>query len=285
MQRILQHANLQLIRREQVIKGGLSPDTQVHFLTFANTSYMKPDRIVEEAKGFAFSTITAMNEHDISDFIEKHRSFIETNRAGYGLWIWKPAVILQRLQQIPQGDILVYCDAGTHLNRHGLPRYYEYLTFLSTKSMVVFSCNDLYKAQYYVKRDVVSAYYPDFANQLTNYSYAGLMLVKHTPEAVRLLKDWLALCETYHYIDFSESVAKELPIFRGNDCDNGLFNLCLAKHSISHVIYPDEVMLYAVNGSHYDGPTTEQDWNRLRSSPFQVRRIRPKKQMADIFMK
>lgn len=46
---------------------------------------------------------------------------------GFGFWIWKPHIISTRLKQIPWGDLLLYVDAGFHLNPRGMPRFREYL--------------------------------------------------------------------------------------------------------------------------------------------------------------
>ena len=72
---------------------------------------------------------------------------------------------------------------------------------------------------------------------------------------------------------------QEFNYFCGNDCDNGLFNLCLSKHKISATIYPDETNIYINNKQiihvldqeNYD----KTDWSKLDKYPIQYRRIRP----------
>ncbi len=46
---------------------------------------------------------------------------------GYGLWTWKPTVIGLTLAGVPDGDVVVYCDAGCSLNPEGRTRMVEYL--------------------------------------------------------------------------------------------------------------------------------------------------------------
>lgn len=247
----------------------------VHFLTFANTSYaINTSRIVTEARFFDFRTIRSLTEHDIGDFIRKHDAFINQNTVGYGLWIWKPKIILDTLLDIRDGEILVYCDAGMHLNAEGLERYHYYIDILKTRDMVTFSTNDKYIAQSFVKSDAVHSYYPEFANTINNYCYAGVMMIKKTDATVLLIKDWLMLCETYNFLDRSPSVLPESMLFSGNDGDNGLFNLCLAKHAISHMVYPDETNIYDEAGYQIHNATPDK-WKVLRHYPFQCRRLRP----------
>ena len=111
---------------------------KIHFLTFSNTSYMEPSRIMNEAKSFGFDSIQCMNEFHIPEFLEKHSNFIKQNQSGFGFWIWKPKIILDKLKSIDDNDILIYCDAGIHLNSKGLPRYKEYIDILNKKDIVNF---------------------------------------------------------------------------------------------------------------------------------------------------
>ena len=78
-----------------------------------------------------------------------------------------PTVILDTLNKINYDDILIYCDAGTYLNSNGIERFNEYISQLinTNKSLLVFSNNDSYKSQYYVKNDAIMSYYPEFNNK------------------------------------------------------------------------------------------------------------------------
>lgn len=255
------------------------------FLTFANTSYMTSDKIVDQAKKFKiFDNILGMTELDIPDFVNKHKKFIDMNKAGYGLWIWKPKIILDTLSKLEENDLLIYCDAGIYLNINGKERMFEYVNILQRDdnfSMITFSTNDNYKAQYFVKSDAVMNFYPQFNNELNNSCYAGLIIFKKNKHSLHFVNEWLGLCENYHFIDKSPSYQfKETPIFLGNDCDNGLFNLCLSKHKISYSIYPDEANIYDDNGNQLHHSTTinykNVNWDLLDKNPFQIRRMTPK---------
>jgi hypothetical protein len=277
MQAILANAQKAIGDRLRMIQHNTPESIKVRFLTFANTGYMKPTRIIQEASPFRFDSVHVMNEYSIPEFIEKHRGFIEENKHGYGIWIWKPKIILDTLLAMDDGDILIYCDAGMHLNIKGLDKYRSYMRKMEDCDILTFSLNDKYKAQHYVKRDVINAYYPAFAEEVTPYCYAGVMILKKTAATVGLVKDWLRLCENYHFLDSSASSVPELPIFQGQDGDNGLFNICLAKHSISKSIYPDETNIYDPNGFQLHSQRAS-DWNVLNQSPFQCRRMRPPKE-------
>jgi hypothetical protein len=253
-----------------------------HFLTFANSEFDNLERIKNQVQDFEnFDFVYCCSEINIPEFIEKHHDFIKKNSIGYGLWIWKPKIIYDFLLKLNNDDILVYADAGVYVNKNGTERFEYYLSLLKEdKYLCVFSTNDYYKSQHFVKIDAVMNYNPEFVNNLSNACYAGLMIIKRSEISLQIIKDWLDLCENYHFIDKSPSVNyKELSNFKGNDCDNGLFNLVLSnfKDYIS-IIYPDEVNVYS-NGKQivHTGINLENvDWSELNKIPFQIRRITKK---------
>lgn len=267
----------------EAVSDGVVPKTR--FLTFANTSFMSTDRIVHQARQFGcFDEISALTERDISDFVATHRDFIDSHPEGYGMWIWKPKIIHDALMQSGDGDVLVYADAGTFINRHGIDRYHDYLRRLEKHDVVTFATSPYYRAEYYVKQDAVMAYCPAFRRKSHRYCYAGLMIIKNNHRSRRLIADWLDLCQHYPYLDRSRSVIHEEPRrYRGNDCDMGLFNLCLFKHRISYTYYPDEVNICVKGGKqfiHTGEPYDRCDWSVLDHVPFQCRRITPGKSVV-----
>ena len=140
-------------------------------------------------------------------------------------------------------------------------------------SAVAFSTSPFYLAQEYVKMDAILAYNPTFALRSNVSCYAGVMMLRKTPKSIALIRDWLSLCETYRFLDESPSDAPESLRFKGNDCDNGLFNLCLQRHSIHATVPHTETNLYNWRGVQVH--MVVNDWSSLDRFPFQCRRLRP----------
>jgi hypothetical protein len=263
----------------------------IHLLTFANTEYMDTDRIYGEAKLFdLFTTINCWNEGNIPEFIGKHQNhFVQFKKRGFGLWMWKPYIILKKISQIKDGEYLLYIDAGSHLNINGKKKFLQYLELLKDDKnhVIAWQTNQNYKGKFYVKADCVYAYFPQFyEHDFTTY-YAGALLLKKSAFTQRLIQDWLALCEKTNFLDPSSSQTyPDPPFFIGQDADNGLLNLVMGKFIAQHEefgkiisIYPDEVSLYHSNGRQlihevgYD-LFLEADWSSLNASPIQFRRER-----------
>ena len=67
-----------------------------------------------------------MTEIDLeSNFRTRFKSKLVKGSRGYGFWSWKPQVVLQTLNKMKEGDVLLYCDVGCHLTDQGLDRLDE----------------------------------------------------------------------------------------------------------------------------------------------------------------
>jgi hypothetical protein len=90
--------------------------------------------LAEELRWFDYIILedskTLTNNH--RDFFSTNRSFIERsdNARGFGHYVWKPYFINYWLKQIKSSDLLVYLDAGCHLNGKSVEsnkRFSQYL--------------------------------------------------------------------------------------------------------------------------------------------------------------
>lgn len=258
--------------------------TKKHFITFVNNGYMSTERIFNEAQnsGF-FDTVSIKNETDIPEFIQKHKRFIISNKPGYGRWIWKPKIILDKLESIDESDFLIWGDAGSYINKNGKQRFEEYLSLLNDdKPIGVFSTTKNYTVKTYVKRDTIMDYFPEFDTQEDfTYLYSGVIIIKKNNFSLKVINEWKNLIENYRYNDTRKSIKfKENYCLAGNDGDNGLFSLCIVKHKNKvRFLGENEIMIYK-NGIQYHHLTKEEqeelDWNVLHDKPFQARRLTPK---------
>lgn len=84
-------------------------------ITYGDSKYeMAKTRFVQQADALKiFDKIIAYSEQELSEGLRNSEVFKE--KRGGGLWSWKPDVILTTLNNMEDGDILVYCDAGCSL--------------------------------------------------------------------------------------------------------------------------------------------------------------------------
>ena len=51
-------------------------------------------------------------KHIASSYVNAHEN-IFSQKKGAGYWLWKPYIILETLEEIPENDILLYADSGS----------------------------------------------------------------------------------------------------------------------------------------------------------------------------
>jgi hypothetical protein len=113
----------------------------IHFITYGNHRFRESkNRLLKEALDFgAFKTITGYGPEFMSrEFIEKFKNILSLPRGG-GYWIWRPILLLQKLNEINDGEYLVYLDAGCKLNPYGKKRFYEYIDMFKNSDYGIIS--------------------------------------------------------------------------------------------------------------------------------------------------
>lgn len=257
-----------------------------HFITFSNSGYSSPERILKQAKECAFfDTAVSFSEDDIAPLIRRHRiHFFFRKKNGFGRYIWKPYIILKRLSEIEYGDLLVYSDLGNHIQPPAQTKILEYFSNMSAhgKSIGVFEAGDRYLSSSFVRRKYVDYYLPNFydnSESQTTAVYAGLILVVKSRESEETFRDWLDLCEQFLPCIDLGSKRGERKEFIGQDGDSGFLPLVLTKHQ-AHLSFPGtEINLYDKDGLQLKHSLSAEDyenidWSPLREQGFSYRRDR-----------
>ena len=115
-----------------------------------------------------FNNIFIETPETIGGLISENNNIFEYER-GFGYWIWKPYIILNRLKKMKDGDILVYLDAGSSIINNDKEKN-KYIDILNTgnKSIITFSCNS-YKEKQFQKNKVLKYFCLMDDNHFLNY--------------------------------------------------------------------------------------------------------------------
>lgn len=115
---------------------------KVHFITYSDDNkenkgqyknmHLTKKRLLNEAKksGF-FDSIKGYNYYDLSNDFKKKYNKILIQPRGAGYWCWKINIIKQRLDEIDDGDFLIYSDCACSINPKGKDRLNEYKDMLN----------------------------------------------------------------------------------------------------------------------------------------------------------
>lgn len=236
------------------------------FTSFGNTYgwFNALNRINKQAQDLNFfDEICIYNEHNLTEtFKIDLLQFCKSNR-GFGYWIWKPQVILQTLEKMNNGDILLYSDSGCHLNIEGLNRLNEYFELADKYDLVTFQIQPVtHNEATWTKRDLLNLF-PTVDPQSPQL-IATTFIIKKTSTTVKLIHKWFNFMkENIHLIDDSPSVSLNYPSFREHRHDQSVFNMFIKSEKIG-ISLKDETYWADSDGG----------WNNYKHYPIHAKRDR-----------
>lgn len=204
-------------------------------------SPLKRIRRQAEAMGVFDDRLRVWTERDLdAGFRERMGARLDGNPRGYGYWSWKPQIVLQALREMPEGDVLLYVDAGCHLNPRGRKRLLEYFRLAQEHGIVVFQSRSRDEAR---KGDASQHFLTDGAwckgDLLDFFGVRGdasvtatgqlggtAFLVCKTAETLAFFTRFLSVFEGHFELcDDSPSRLPNLPGFVENRHDQSVFSL------------------------------------------------------------
>lgn len=180
-------------------------------------------------------------------FYAQHKNFFRNNPRGFGLWLWKPFIVLQKLLDLPKNDLLLYLDAGCQTNfqnRASIERWYDYLDITRKEDSLFmklrhgqFGIEDLSEFAW-SKAKLIKKFNLDYENLESPQVQAGILFLKNTDSIRDLISEWLELCIENNYSLLDSTTEKEHERFIAHRFDQSIFSL-LVKQQHRFTI-PDE---------------------------------------------
>lgn len=217
----------------------------VWLVSFGDSRLQKPrKRLLKQAKefGFADDHVFIMDENDLdAGFKERMKDKLVLGSRGFGYWCWKPEVILETFNKIPDGDIVLYIDIGCHLNEKGKERFYDYLTIAEHKGGLAFQMRsllsdpDIPDPRHHVrtnsewcKGDVLEYFHVRDNKQILTSSQvaATAIILEKKCDNIDFLHKWLdVFYNHWHLVDDSKSIMPNMPRFTSHRHDQSIFSI------------------------------------------------------------
>lgn len=218
---------------------------KIYFISFGSTNkYSKSiQRIKQQAINMnVFDYIYIYTEKDFDkEFLDKHQSFINNNKRGYGYWIWKSYFTQKTLNLMNEGDILIYADAGCTLinTPNAIKRLHQYISLCNKLEAANLSFQLCYPEKTYTKMDLFNKL--DVNNETMLESgqlMATSFVLKKCLKTVNLINNYYSLSQEYSLIDDTPSKINNDSKFIEHRHDQSLFSLLRKK--LGTIIIPDE---------------------------------------------
>ena len=220
--------------------------------------------------------------YEIKDILSKLKIKIKNNlkkeNRAFGYGVWKPLIVLDFFDKIPNGSVMQYADIGCHFNHDGLKKFKEYISIVQRYGSLTFNYNgntlkknnshlkfQKYFEYQYSKKDLIS--YLKIKNKskiLTSPQiWSGSFFLKKNRKNKNLLINWIKIMKKNKLIDASISKKKENKKFIESRWDQSVFSI-LAKIFLLKKLSASECE-WAENGN-------SRVWTHLKKYPILAKR-------------
>jgi hypothetical protein len=218
---------------------------RLHFITFAdgtNPKYMIAAKQLADMifKAQIFSTLKVYTKMDLMHdevFWTQHKDFFARSPRGFGYWLWKSYIVWKRLQEVDEGDIVLYCDACTSFHSEAKERFLQYLEMLHQsphKSFFIQMSDDL-PLRHWTKADTIHRLN---AKELLDLPIvmATILMVANTQFNRSFFQFLYSVSCEYSLLDDSPSERTNDPTFREHRHDQSILSILVYKLCSSSIV-------------------------------------------------
>lgn len=206
-----------------------------YFLTFGGPTQGYRNRVkqvVNDIKIFnIFDYIFGFNDDILKQdkvFWQTHGNFLETNKRGFGYWLWKSYLVNKIINKMNDGDILFYCDAGCEFNINGKKRLEEYLEIVENSESGILTFYLTHTEYVWTKNDLFESLNCSDEIKNSKQNMSGIFFIKKCANSVEFLRKWYETCCNYNLINDSPSISSNHPEFKEHRHDQSILS-CLCK--------------------------------------------------------
>lgn len=198
-------------------------------------------RIINQAKNTnIFTHLTLYTLDDLKNdnyFWNRHHKFITENKRGIGYWIWKPYLIKKNMENMNNGEILLYIDSGCEISKKEKNYLLQCIEKVKTDKIIgtIAYENYIYKAieKKWNKKDLIVKLGMTNTNFIDSpQRQASVILFLVCDETRALVNEWYELCCDYHNVDDSPSIILNYPSFKEHRHDQSIFSLLTKKYNL-----------------------------------------------------
>lgn len=188
-----------------------------HLTTYADTSMSLAAQIcAASAKANGIDKVWSWTDAAIrqTEFYEQNKAILDQPR-GSGYWLWKPFIILDTLQRMKEGEILVYADAGVEFVAP-----VQHIIDRMTDDIWLFG--NMYQHVHWCKADVFGMTGIQYPHKDKKQVQASVIVIKNTTYSRSFIYRWLEFCQRPGMIDDTPSGFLDHPEFREHRHDQAI---------------------------------------------------------------
>ena len=222
---------------------------KLHLISFGDKKYIKAKhRIYNEAfNTHWFYSIKCYGLEDLSiSFRNEFKSILSMKRGG-GYWIWKFDIILNKLEEINDGEFLIYIDSGCTVNANGTKRLEEYVEMIKNSKSKIISFQMGHKENVWTTKQIFHSFgIPENDPIETSGQYIATIIIMQKCEAViNIFNDCLDKIRKNPLIITDHYNKNQRQCFKDNRHDQSILSVARKIHG--SIVIPDETYILNFN--------------------------------------
>lgn len=215
-------------------------------ILFCSSNYTNIKEELIQNRYKLFDIVNLLNENDLDDNIKSIIDNIikQYGERGYGYWVWKPYIILQELNKLNEGDILVHLDIHC-IDDNLKDKFNEIINLLNDQPIIlgIGGQNDYIYTSTKLRNHIENYLHYKFTpNQLLEYQYeGGLVFIKNCDKSKHFFKQWFdIMIDDFKYVTDSFNDDKDNHFtFISNRHDQSVASLLYKYNNYKTPIYLD----------------------------------------------
>lgn len=203
-----------------------------YFINYSDKFYIESQKLsIRHAENFGFIS-TAYKFTDIDqEFVNKNSKILSSER-GAGYWLWKPYIILKKLNELQYNDYLIYMDSGAYLTKP----VDDLLSSIDERGILCFQLKNQ-KNNKWIKGDcffTVNNLNETYKFKDDEQILASFIFFKKTNFCVDFIKKWLFYSQNENILTDIPNLYKENCLeFNDHRHDQAIFSLMCYNYNIS----------------------------------------------------
>ena len=165
-----------------------------------------------------------------AQFKQEHQIILNQNR-GAGYWLWKPYFILSKLNELSEGDLLMYTDSASHFIHSAIPLFE--LPKKYGQDIIPFELELLESA--WTKRDAFVYMDADAKGYIQSRQFlASFIVMRKSAFSIQFMKEYLHYCTNPNILTDLENICglPNYPDFKSHRHDQSVFSLLCKKYDL-----------------------------------------------------
>lgn len=218
---------------------------KTYLVNYADLAYYRSQKI-NTYTGLNVGKLSDAFEYSISDIdddFKRKNAHILSQQRGAGYWLWKPYFILKSLNNVNEGDVIFYSDAGAEFIDDVSPLVD--ICVRETKGVVCFAI-DPHKTGNpdvgQIKRDALIITECDSSEYTsTNARLASFIVLQKNDLTMKFVSEWLSFCEDERALtDIPNQLGENHQGFIVHRHDQAIFSVLSKKYGFDAYLDPSQ---------------------------------------------